>query len=64
MGAHLETDPGDGEITLKEFMEGAARLRGGAKALDIWRLETKVGQKSWKGKKQNASESVKHGWVW
>lgn len=52
MGAHLETDPGDGEITLKEFMEGAARLRGGAKALDIWRLETKVGQKSWKGKNQ------------
>jgi len=35
-------DNGDGEITLKEFMEGATRLRGGAKALDIWRLETKV----------------------
>jgi len=27
---------------LKEFIEGAARLRGGAKALDIWRLETKA----------------------
>eukprot|EP00913_Durusdinium_trenchii_P007244 g6808.t1 len=41
-------DNGDGQITLKElcceqeFIEGAGRLRGGAKALDIWRLETKV----------------------
>lgn len=25
-----------------EFVEGAARLRGSAKALDIWRLETKL----------------------
>eukprot|EP00913_Durusdinium_trenchii_P006826 g6417.t1 len=33
---------GDGEITLMEFIEGAARLKGSAKALDIWRLETKV----------------------
>eukprot|EP00913_Durusdinium_trenchii_P029218 g27391.t2 len=32
----------DGEITLSEFIEGAARLRGQAKALDIWRMETKV----------------------
>ncbi|CAK9101100.1 Sodium channel protein 60E (Drosophila ion channel 60) (Drosophila sodium channel 1) (Protein smell-impaired 60E) (Sodium channel 2) (DmNav2) [Durusdinium trenchii] len=35
-------DNGDGEITLMEFIEGAARLKGSAKALDIWRLETKV----------------------
>jgi len=25
-----------------EFIEGAARLRGNAKALDIWRIETKM----------------------
>ncbi|OLQ08452.1 Sodium channel protein type 11 subunit alpha [Symbiodinium microadriaticum] len=35
-------DNGDGQITLTEFIEGAARLRGSAKALDIWRMETKV----------------------
>mmetsp|Transcript_48297 Transcript_48297/g.108501 ORF Transcript_48297/g.108501 Transcript_48297/m.108501 type:complete len:397 (+) Transcript_48297:3-1193(+) len=35
-------DNGDGEITLMEFIEGASRLRGGAKALDIWRIETKL----------------------
>lgn len=35
-------DNGDGEITLMEFIEGATRLRGSAKALDIWRMETKV----------------------
>jgi len=35
-------DNGDGQITLTEFIEGAARLRGSAKALDVWRLETKV----------------------
>ncbi|CAE7875696.1 Cacna1i [Symbiodinium microadriaticum] len=35
-------DNGDGEITLSEFIEGATRLRGQAKALDVWRLETKV----------------------
>ena len=27
---------------IMEFIEGASRLRGGAKALDIWRIETKV----------------------
>lgn len=26
----------------QEFIEGAARLRGTAKALDVWRMETKV----------------------
>eukprot|EP00913_Durusdinium_trenchii_P021590 g20288.t1 len=35
-------DNGDGEITLMEFIDGAARLKGGAKALDIWRIETKL----------------------
>eukprot|EP00913_Durusdinium_trenchii_P009450 g8883.t1 len=35
-------DNGDGQITLNEFIEGAARLRGSAKALDVWRMETKV----------------------
>ena len=27
---------------LMEFLDGATRLRGGAKALDVWRIETKV----------------------
>lgn len=35
-------DNGDGQITPTEFIEGAARLRGSAKAVDIWRLETKM----------------------
>ncbi|CAE7640122.1 unnamed protein product [Symbiodinium sp. CCMP2592] len=35
-------DNGDGNITLAEFIEGAGRLRGTAKALDIWRMETKI----------------------
>eukprot|EP00434_Breviolum_minutum_P008587 symbB.v1.2.007576.t1/scaffold386.1/size215569/2 len=35
-------DNGDGEITLSEFIDGAAKLRGNAKALDIWRMETKI----------------------
>ncbi|CAK9091306.1 Voltage-dependent T-type calcium channel subunit alpha-1H [Durusdinium trenchii] len=35
-------DNGDGEITLLEFIDGACRLRGQAKALDVWRLETKL----------------------
>lgn len=35
-------DNGDGQITLMEFIEGAQRLRGSAKALDIWRMETKI----------------------
>lgn len=30
------------EITLTEFIDGAARLRGGAKAIDVWRMETKL----------------------
>ena len=29
-------------VRLVEFIEGAGRLRGSAKALDIWRMETKI----------------------
>lgn len=29
-------------LWVQEFIEGAARLRGTAKALDVWRMETKV----------------------
>ena len=35
-------DNGDGKITLTEFIEGAQRLKGNVKALDIWRIETKL----------------------
>ncbi|CAJ1462263.1 unnamed protein product [Effrenium voratum] len=35
-------DNGDGQITLSEFIDGAARLRGSAKAIDVWRMETKA----------------------
>jgi len=35
-------DNGDGQITLSEFIDGASRLRGHAKAIDVWRMETKV----------------------
>jgi len=42
MGLFEFLDNGDGEITLMEFLDGATRLRGGAKALDVWRIEMKV----------------------
>lgn len=35
-------DNGDGEITLSEFIDGAARLKGPAKAIDVFRIETKL----------------------
>ncbi|CAE8608224.1 unnamed protein product [Polarella glacialis] len=35
-------DDGDGEISLEEFVEGAGRLKGTAKTIDVWRLETKL----------------------
>jgi len=35
-------DNGDGQITLTEFIEGSSRLKGHAKALDVFRLETKI----------------------
>ena len=46
-GLHILTDSVFRSIELHtprlmEFIEGAARLRGNAKALDIWRIETKM----------------------
>lgn len=35
-------DSGDGRIDWKEFMDGAGRLKGQAKSMDVFRLETKV----------------------
>ncbi|CAL1127994.1 unnamed protein product, partial [Cladocopium goreaui] len=35
-------DSGDGRIDWKEFMEGAGRLKGQAKSMDVFRLETKI----------------------
>jgi len=35
-------DSGDGRIDWKEFMDGATRLKGQAKSMDVFRLETKV----------------------
>ncbi|CAE7469293.1 NaCP60E [Symbiodinium sp. CCMP2592] len=35
-------DSGDGRIDWKEFMDGAVRLKGQAKSMDVFRLETKV----------------------
>ena len=46
---------------LMEFVEGASRLKGGAKALDIWRIETKIEANcvdSW-----NLSTLTPHFWV-
>mmetsp|Transcript_89865 Transcript_89865/g.159879 ORF Transcript_89865/g.159879 Transcript_89865/m.159879 type:complete len:421 (-) Transcript_89865:78-1340(-) len=35
-------DNGKGEITLRDFLDGASRLKGSAKAIDVWRLEVKL----------------------
>lgn len=35
-------DTGDGRIDWKEFMDGASRLKGQAKSMDVFRLETKL----------------------
>ena len=29
-------------VSTPRFIEGSSRLKGGAKALDVWRLETKI----------------------
>ncbi|CAE8681952.1 unnamed protein product [Polarella glacialis] len=42
LGLFEMLDDGDGEISLGEFVEGAGRLKGAAKTIDIWRLETKL----------------------
>eukprot|EP00913_Durusdinium_trenchii_P004930 g4577.t1 len=39
--SQLELEYHDGLITLAEFIDGAGRLKGSAKAIDVWRLETK-----------------------
>ena len=35
---------------LHEFIEGASRLKGHAKAIDIWRMETKAGKNEKRGR--------------
>eukprot|EP00440_Ansanella_granifera_P025226 gb/GFBE01027400.1/.p1 GENE.gb/GFBE01027400.1/~~gb/GFBE01027400.1/.p1 ORF type:complete len:595 (+),score=126.85 gb/GFBE01027400.1/:1-1785(+) len=35
-------DDGDGRLSLQEFSEGISRLKGNARSIDVWRLETKV----------------------
>merc|ERR1712014_513914 len=35
-------DDGDGKISLEEFMAAALRLKGQAKSIDLWRMETKL----------------------
>ncbi|CAE8614705.1 unnamed protein product [Polarella glacialis] len=42
LGLFEMLDDGDGEISMDEFVEGAGRLKGTAKTIDIWRLETKL----------------------
>ena len=56
-------DNGDGQITLTEFIEGSTRLRGSAKALDVWRLETKAWPivMSWPGEGFFANKATEKG---
>ncbi|CAE8628400.1 unnamed protein product [Polarella glacialis] len=42
LGLFEMLDDGDGEISLDEFVKGAGRLKGTAKTIDLWRLETKL----------------------
>eukprot|EP00930_Biecheleria_cincta_P023180 TRINITY_DN16787_c1_g2_i1.p1 TRINITY_DN16787_c1_g2~~TRINITY_DN16787_c1_g2_i1.p1 ORF type:complete len:620 (+),score=112.68 TRINITY_DN16787_c1_g2_i1:242-1861(+) len=35
-------DDGDGLISLNEFLNGVTRMKGTAKCIDVWRLETKL----------------------
>ena len=45
-----------------EFIEGAQRLRGSAKALDIWRMETKI-EVPWIWRAACATLNIKHSLV-
>ncbi|CAE7561757.1 Scn11a [Symbiodinium natans] len=42
LGLFEMLDDGDGEISMKEFLESARKLKGPAKAIDMHRLETKL----------------------
>jgi len=42
LGLFEMLDDGDGEISMKEFIENAQKLKGPAKAIDMHRLETKL----------------------
>jgi len=42
LGLFEMLDDGDGEIAIDEFLENARRLKGPAKAIDMFRMETKV----------------------
>ncbi|CAE7231484.1 SCN2A [Symbiodinium sp. KB8] len=42
LGLFEMLDDGDGEISIDEFLENARRLKGPAKAIDMFRMETKV----------------------
>ncbi|CAE7032049.1 Scn2a [Symbiodinium natans] len=42
LGLFEMLDDGDGEISIDEFLESARRLKGPAKAIDMFRMETKV----------------------
>lgn len=42
LGLFEMLDDGDGEISMKEFIENAQKLKGPAKAIDLHRLETKL----------------------
>eukprot|EP00440_Ansanella_granifera_P023916 gb/GFBE01025975.1/.p1 GENE.gb/GFBE01025975.1/~~gb/GFBE01025975.1/.p1 ORF type:complete len:609 (+),score=145.19 gb/GFBE01025975.1/:1-1827(+) len=42
LGLFEMLDDGDGKISLQEFVEGASRLKGPAKAIDMYRVETKL----------------------
>jgi len=42
LGLFEMLDDGDGEISMKEFVENAQKLKGPAKAIDMYRMESKI----------------------